>query len=615
MRARRLSRFEPASCSKVHPELAEHHFPPFSLSWRRHGYVFPVTKILPSEDMFMFMSNLQDDIVTKPEHSVNFRFGLTRRLSPFLINMDRSSFVLALLLFSLFTLMLACTLHQVTEGFEQLRISVCVPCVPRHVDSLSDLIGSVRKQTRLPDEFIIALSETSDEEAKKLEEELSNSDFNVIIIPKSTQAFAGENRNRAAAKSTSDLISFIDSDDLMHPRRLEIIEKVYKMYKPKSIVHFFQEEGEVENVIFDQTKVEDGKVLRQANKDKATPHLRQFPKLHHGHITVQRDVFNDIQQSEDMRVGEDSIFLRKILDTYDTPKAMYLVRQPLSVYRQSLSTCPYDSPCWHEAISKWGMQRPDEPAEALPCKAEMIVSFSLWGHGDCYNYGALENALTIPTKYPRAAVHFYVDVDTVQTKILKALSGLAHVRVIPSKGSGKMFWRFKPAFEEVSVPVLIRDTDSLVSDREVSAVQEWIDSDKEFHIMRDANGHGFYILGGMWGARNGVLRPLQDQFRTHTRGVKYGDDQDFLRDQVYPFVKNKAIIHDEIFNYDSNAKKFPIGRGKNHEYVGRIICNSPNAFRFLGETRRELQRDRVEAYSPPHEGSVTKPVGPLTCKT
>ena len=78
--------------------------------------------------------------------------------------------------------------------------------------------------------------------------------------------------------------------------------------------------------------------------------------------------------------------------------------------------------------------------------------------------------------------------------------------------------------------------------------------------------------------------------------ARHGADQDFLRDVVYPYANAKAEIHDELFSYNEDAKKFPIGRGPNHEYVGRIICHSPNAFRLLGESHRELPRDRIEAY-------------------
>jgi hypothetical protein len=39
------------------------------------------------------------------------------------------------------------------------------------------------------------------------------------------------------------------------------------------------------------------------------------------------------------------------------------------------------------------------------------------------------------------------------------------------------------------------------SEREVAAVEDWLNSSLPFHAMRDHPAHGTAILGGMWGAR------------------------------------------------------------------------------------------------------------------
>lgn len=55
-------------------------------------------------------------------------------------------------------------------------------------------------------------------------------------------------------------------------------------------------------------------------------------------------------------------------------------------------------------------------------------------------------------------------------------------------------WRFLPLLDPTVNRVIFRDTDSLVSDREVDAVNEWIKSDTTFHIMRDYVGHCEYPM-------------------------------------------------------------------------------------------------------------------------
>ena len=225
----------------------------------------------------------------------------------------------------------------------------------------------------------------------------------------------------------------------------------------------------------------------------------------------------------------------------------------------------------------------------------MIISFSLWGDNACYNYGALENALTIPKYYPNAILYFYVDEDTCIPKILKALRSLKHVRVIPSTGVGKASWRFQPAFDEPEKIVLVRDTDSRVGKREVAAVKEWLASNSNFHIMRDnVEGHFSKIMAGMWGVRNGECYKLRDKFEKRRKAKHYFADQFFLAKQIYPHVKDTAFVHDEYFKYDKQRRKFP---AKGH-FVGAIDCSTPHAFQFLKEKPKTLKRERTESFHP-----------------
>ena len=57
-------------------------------------------------------------------------------------------------------------------------------------------------------------------------------------------------------------------------------------------------------------------------------------------------------------------------------------------------------------------------------------------------------------------------------------------------------------FSDLTVDaLLVRDLDSNISPREVAAVQEFLQSSKEFHVMRDHPYHGVAILGGTWGVK------------------------------------------------------------------------------------------------------------------
>jgi hypothetical protein len=136
-------------------------------------------------------------------------------------------------------------------------------------------------------------------------------------------------------------------------------------------------------------------------------------------------------------------------------------------------------------------------------------------------------------------------------------------------GWNAMFWRFLAA--DSNDIMISRDTDSRLCHREKAAVDAWLESDKDFHIMRDHPYHKTEILGGMWGVRNGLLLGLTDQMKMYDTGDfddQYQVDQNFLREVVYPLVKDKAMVHDPFFE----NKPFPTDspKRKNHYFVGQV---------------------------------------------
>jgi len=129
-----------------------------------------------------------------------------------------------------------------------------------------------------------------------------------------------------------------------------------------------------------------------------------------------------------------------------------------------------------------------------------------------------------------------------------------------------MFWRVYPASEEDVDIVIVRDCDSRLSLREKAAVEEWLASDKGFHIMRDHPHHNTEILGGMWGAKKGVVPKIKDFIDEYVKGDFWQVDQNFLREKIYPIVKNNSFVHDEYFE----KNLFPLTR-ENGNFVGEKI--------------------------------------------
>jgi hypothetical protein len=139
--------------------------------------------------------------------------------------------------------------------------------------------------------------------------------------------------------------------------------------------------------------------------------------------------------------------------------------------------------------------------------------------------------------------------------------------------------------------VISRDLDSPLTNRERSAVNEWLASHKIIHIMRDHPLHFDFILAGMWGFQSvfnrHISRLIFDKLQNATlvnRYVGYGD-QPFLLNELWPLVKNDSIIHDSYHcqRFNVTAKPFPTKRpiisGRNL-FVGCIRPCSSNQFRI-----------------------------------
>ena len=198
-----------------------------------------------------------------------------------------------------------------------------------------------------------------------------------------------------------------------------------------------------------------------------------------------------------------------------------------------------------------------------------IISFSLWGDNPKYTVGAIKNALLAQIIYPEWICRFYIGNDVPQ-HIRNQLDDLnVEIMEMGDSGWNGMFWRF---FAADSYDIVIcRDTDSRLNLRERVAVDEWLSSDKDFHIMRDHPYHNTEILAGTWGCINGILRGMEEAIQDYNKGSfdnQYQVDQNFLREVVYPLVKHESIVHDEFFE----LKPFPANATKRtgSYFVGQV---------------------------------------------
>jgi hypothetical protein len=201
------------------------------------------------------------------------------------------------------------------------------------------------------------------------------------------------------------------------------------------------------------------------------------------------------------------------------------------------------------------------PSFRLDRPSENVIGFSLFGSQERYLRGAVKNAIIATGLYPGWQCRFYCD-DTVPEKVRAALieSG-ADVQMMPrpQRWSDALFWRFLVMDDPTVVRFLIRDCDSVVNIRERRAVDEWLASDRHFHIIRDNPAHTDLILAGLWGGVTGILPPvpqLVEGFAYNPITESRTADQLFLGRIVWPMVKDHCLIHDSVFRL-FGAKDFP----------------------------------------------------------
>ena len=177
-----------------------------------------------------------------------------------------------------------------------------------------------------------------------------------------------------------------------------------------------------------------------------------------------------------------------------------------------------------------------------------VISFSLYGSDPAYTINAVINCLLAPRVYPGWTCRFYHD-DTVPEGVLRLLATFEHAELVAMPGdrggSGRL-WRFLAAADPDVEAMICRDADSWLSPREAACVEEWLASSRSFHIIRDHCLHSAPIMGGMWGARGGLLGAIgawiEDFLHTEDPG-QAAADQRFLAVRIRPYVAGKALIH------------------------------------------------------------------------
>ena len=206
-----------------------------------------------------------------------------------------------------------------------------------------------------------------------------------------------------------------------------------------------------------------------------------------------------------------------------------------------------------------------------------VISFSLYGSDTRYTQNALINSKKAEEIFPDWDVVIYYD-NTVPKNVIDFLSSKKHIEMINMENhviKNKMLWRFSILLDKTVDIYIIRDIDSHLSVREKYAVDEWIDSKKTFHVMRDHPSHcNFPMSGGMWGGHyDSYLEEIFNKTYLNYNENQYIYDMNLLNNEFWNYIKQDVFVHDSFqFKYYGECKPFPQKR-IGLEHVGSVILN------------------------------------------
>jgi len=167
-----------------------------------------------------------------------------------------------------------------------------------------------------------------------------------------------------------------------------------------------------------------------------------------------------------------------------------------------------------------------------------LISMSVYGNNPRYIIGAKRQIELAKQHYPDWNIRIYTDnIKNFQND---------PVELVPILDGGfPMFHRFYPMFESSENITMVRDSDSRITIREKMCIDEWLNSDKIFHTFKDHDAHFEFPIIGCAFALKGQLpdKILEIMERYMNQHKFYLSDQFFLRDCVYPLVKNSTLLH------------------------------------------------------------------------
>lgn len=212
---------------------------------------------------------------------------------------------------------------------------------------------------------------------------------------------------------------------------------------------------------------------------------------------------------------------------------------------------------------------------------EKVISFSVYGSNPKYTVGMIKNLELSKMIFPDWKVYIYYN-NTVPIDMIEKYKKYNNCKLfnMDDYNLPGMFWRFLTYDKENVERFISRDADSRLSMREKLAVDEWIESGKPLHIMRDHPNHGIPIYGGLFGLvcnkefiiEDEILKWLVDKNKDL---FAHNVDTFFLENIIYN--RFDMISHNSYHTEFPNSRPFPT-KMENFRFVGEVYDQNDNRY-------------------------------------
>jgi len=217
-----------------------------------------------------------------------------------------------------------------------MKIGVAIPCFIKHIDRCYELLDSINNQIRLPDQVVVSCSSS-----KATDFVQKNYKFPLVVITTEERKNAAQNRNIAASRLDTDIITFFDADDRMHPQRLQAIEKAFEQ-TADIVLHsyFLDKECEQEFPVITEFSLRKNVLSKCASGCIKYDYVQ---RIHHGQVSVTCSIFKQIQFPEELmyETREDCVFCSRVFSLPNIQTCY--IAHPLSKYSAS-NTCITEKP-------------------------------------------------------------------------------------------------------------------------------------------------------------------------------------------------------------------------------------------------------------------------------